>query len=618
MTDSAAEARSRRAASAAILALTLALGGASAASAQGQAPAAQPDPAPVPPGTPMRLVPLGPPGQAVPAPSPGTEPGGPLSGPPQGLVRPDPVSPSAVGRAPSGVQVETLGAFSADSGGVLDAGQGGLGPDIWRGTPRAVVDRLLPSLPTAVPSAAQRALTRRLLLSSTAAPAGEGAARPLTGKRLELLARMGDPAAARFAAAFPAALEDDAAAQAFTAHELLAGDPAAACAQVPKHMARFKGPEWQKWQIACQVQAGQASGITLGIDLLREQGEKDDMFFRLAEGAAAGVKAPIKGLTEVTSPQLALVRASGRGLPPEATTTDPSGLVAIALSAETPAPARVAAAERAAALGVLDAQKLLQVYGAATVSDADMRAAASVAAKREGTAARTLLVRALTAEKSPAAKAELLKLAVEKADVPLLTGGYGAVLAQEIGQLQAGAGYGFMAPHAARVLLLQGRADLARPWLEVARKEPGFARLWPLAALHGAIRANDVDQGAWLDAMKVESDLAARARSGAVLALLVAAGEPVDPIARLRTLGGQTAGAPLNPDVALWYRLEDAGLANRTGETVLTALSTIGAAGPAGAHPLAVAHAAAFLTAAGLREEARMLAAEAVAALLPP
>lgn len=619
MNDSAAKATTLP-----ILALAALLAAAPALAQTAPAPAARPQPgqpagtppagAQPPANVPMRLVPLGPPGQAVP------QPGAIPSGPPQGLVRPDTALPAAASgaRAPAGVQVEALGALSADAGGILDPGAGGFGPDMWRGTPRALVDRLLPLLPAAVPSAAQRELTRRLLLSSTAPPVGEGAGRGLAGQRLERLARMGDPAAAPFAAALPVALDDEDAARAWTARELLAGDAAGACAQVPKLLGRFRGAEWQKWQIACQVRAGETAGITLGIDLLREQGEKDDLFFRLAEGAAAGVKAPVKGVAEPTPPQLALIVASGRGLQADVTASDPAALAAIALSAETPATARIAAAERAATLGALTGPQLAQVYAFAAIAEADLKAAASVAPKREGAAARALLVRALSAETSPAAKAELLRLAVEKADTAMLTGGYGENLAQEVGQLPPGAGFGFVAPHAARVLLLQGRRDLARPWVEISRNEAGFVQLWPIAALHGLIRAAEVDQTAWANALKVEDDAAARARAGAVLALLVAAGEPVDAMVRARTIGGNAGTPPLNPDVALWYRLEDAALANRIGETVLTGLLILGDAGAAGAHPLAAAHVTAYLTAAGLREEARRVAAEAAAALLPP
>ncbi|MDH3702724.1 MAG: hypothetical protein OEU46_15555, partial [Alphaproteobacteria bacterium] len=48
------------------------------------------------------------------------------------------------------IQIENLGRVDADSIGILDESKGGFGPDMWRGTPRALIERLLPRLPSAM------------------------------------------------------------------------------------------------------------------------------------------------------------------------------------------------------------------------------------------------------------------------------------------------------------------------------------------------------------------------------------------------------------------------------------------------------------------------------------
>jgi len=600
----------RGVAPAALLWLTL------APAAWGQSPAPETPAAEPPSNAPMRLVPLGP------------------SDPPDARMPDAPAQNGATALAPSGVQVETLGALPVDTGGTLHAGNGGFDGDLWQGTPRALVEGLIPRLPDRMASGALRDLARRLLLSQAAAPAGDGPAGPegqgrgLAGLRLERLALLGDAASSQaLAEALPAALEDGTAAEAWMAVHLLAGDPAPACAKAPDLLRRFPSATFQKYQIVCQILAGQMEAAILGIDLLREMDGQDDVFFRLAEAAVAGQKQPVKGVVSPTSAQLALIRASGRGLPADVTVAAPAELAAVAMSAETPVAARLAAAEKAAALGALPERHLLAVYRSVKSTPQDMQDISAGTSKRTPAEMRAVLVQALANEPAPAVKAELLRQAVALADTSLLSGGYGALLAQEIGVVPPTAAFGFVAPAAARLLLLQGRIDLARPWVEIARVERrggnadprSFMALWPLARLNGLARPDEVDLGQWLDAMGTASDAVpdAPARLGAVLALMDAAGEPADPMALVRVLDASAPQTGILPGPALWFRLQDAGAGKRVGEAALLSLLLIGGEGPARAPTLVTAHAVRQLAQAGAPADARRLATEAVAALLP-
>jgi hypothetical protein len=558
-------------------------------------------PPPTLPNAPMRLVPLGPPGQTAPGTTAEATP-----------------APRPARSAPAGIEVQSLGRLSTDAGGL--GGADSLGPDLWRNSSRGVVEGLISLLPIRSQSAVARDLARRVLSTSGTLPSGEGGKRNFAAIRLEHLAQLGDAAAsAALAEAAPVALEDESAAKAWIETQLLAGDGEAGCRKVPELIGRFPHPLWQKYQIICQVQASQAGAVGLGIDLLREQGEKDDTFFRLAEAAAGGLKQPVKGITEPSPEQLALIRASKRGLPADVKAPTAAGQAAVALTADTPVATRLAAAERAAALGTLSGRDLAQIYRLLPVPKDEIQNAASAVGKKTGIPARALLAQALIATPSPAAKAELLHLAVERADTPLLAGAYGAMLAAEAGQLSPGAGFGFVSPSIARLLLLQNRPDLARPWVELARREDGFDRLWPLAALHGLVRSSEIDLASWLNRMKSDDDAERRGRAGAVLTLLVAGGEPVDAVQRLRTLNGTLNGTgrtASQPDTTLWYRLEEAARDGRRGETVLIALILLGESSTP--NPLTVAHVMVCLTAAGLGSDARWLGAETAAALLPP
>src|SRR5204862_4125878 len=105
---------------------------------------------------------------------------------------PPPQGGTATGQpnAPQGFEITPLEAVGADYAGTLEPDKGGFGIDMWRGTDRVRVERLLPLLkPTSSPILAE--LTRRLVLSNAASPAGKGSGASLLPPRARLLADMG-------------------------------------------------------------------------------------------------------------------------------------------------------------------------------------------------------------------------------------------------------------------------------------------------------------------------------------------------------------------------------------------------------------------------------------------
>lgn len=109
------------------------------------------------PSAPVRLGPrrtIGPDVRSAPVPA--VQPG-PSAGPTTGPV----------------VSVQTLESVDADSVGTLDDAEGGLGIDMWNGTGRALVGRLIALLPRRMSSPAMRDLMRRLLLTRAEAPVSE-------------------------------------------------------------------------------------------------------------------------------------------------------------------------------------------------------------------------------------------------------------------------------------------------------------------------------------------------------------------------------------------------------------------------------------------------------------
>lgn len=94
-----------------------------------------------------------------------------------GIEREAMTDPSKAGTGISGIAIEALDAVDPDSIGVLDQKTGGFAADIWTGSDRAVIEALFQKLPPVPRSAAQADITRRLLLTRAAFPAGSPANR---------------------------------------------------------------------------------------------------------------------------------------------------------------------------------------------------------------------------------------------------------------------------------------------------------------------------------------------------------------------------------------------------------------------------------------------------------
>ncbi len=98
----------------------------------------------------------------------------------------DEPAPAPPGVGPR-IRVEYLQEVDPEAVGLLEEAQGGFGAGMWKGTPRIVVERLLPRLPTDLTGRAGRALVRRLLLSTAQPPAGDDKGANLVALRVDQL-----------------------------------------------------------------------------------------------------------------------------------------------------------------------------------------------------------------------------------------------------------------------------------------------------------------------------------------------------------------------------------------------------------------------------------------------
>ncbi|WP_316977838.1 hypothetical protein [Shumkonia mesophila] len=574
-----------------------------------QAPAQPPDRG----GRPLMLAPL--PRVEAPAPTPAGTPAEPLSS--------------------GGVQVQPLQAIDADSVGTLSLAEGGFGEAMWRGTPRALLERLLPYLPVAVDSAAMQSLARRLLLSAAVPPPVEGGKKgSLLATRADLLLRMGAfEAVDALLAVTPNRTEDPALARIEANARFLANDNARACALVATRIRDTDTDYWQKALIFCQILAGQHAQASLGVSLLREAKVDDPPFFALVDALIAGagkggrVEKPARVLDKMPAPTpliLAMARAAGVQLPADVVALNQPGVLrVVATSPNGPVEVRLDAAERAEAAGGLPAETLRQLYMAVDFPDEALANPLSRAEAGSGPLSRALLYRAAQLQTVPIAQAEAIGRAFQLARKGDRQASAARAFMPILKRIPPSAELIWFAPEAVRAFLLGGEVEMAKSWFGVLRASALFnpesaaavTALRPILRLAGSAEAADWKpeelSAWWTDARKTENG---RSKAGLLLSLFDAFGEPLPDDLSAELLDEPDRLMAPVPEPPLWFRLRGAAAAGRIGETVLLSLVTLGDEGPAAVDPMALRDVLSRLRAVNLEADARALAVEAALA----
>ena len=536
-------------------------------------------------------------------------------------------APAATTTMSSGLEVGSLGDVTPDYGGTLQEGAGGFPVDMWKGTDRALVERLLPKLSPAASSPAMRDLTRRLLLTNAEAPAGKSGGVNLFGARADRLMAMGLSGEAASLLAFqPARSTDPLSARQRIDSSLLAGDVNGACKAVDETRKVASGDTaWQKAQIFCQLRAGQTDQANLGLDLLREQGENDPAFFTLIDILSGNKTAKLDSLPAPTALDLAMLHAASMPIPRDAAQIqNPSVLAMIARDPSIDAPLRLAAAEQAAASGGLPIDQLQMAYASVPYSPGDLGNAVQVSSHDPGPGSRAMLFQAAGVTTETQARAHVLDAALDRAR---RQGGY--LLAVEANlqfllTINPADDLAWFAADAGRALYAAGHYEQANAWLALAQKQasadPKAAEAVSVLAVYARIAGvgpalawDGATVAQWRQAQTANNpagDPAAR-----LFAIFEGLGEPIGGSWSMIGQGGVAVSpGTVAPDPALWFNLGDAAVKRRIGETVLLALYALGPDGPGGANPIMLSRAISSLRLVGLDAEARAIAIEAAIA----
>lgn len=192
-------------------------------------------------------------------------------------------------RIKGAVVVQSLGDLNPASIGTLTTANGGLGTDMWQGTPQERVLTLLEYLPVPTASPQMQKLYRRLLLTSAAIPQEQGQSTELIKLRLEKLMAAGLVTdASDLVNRVPASSMTPELNRIAAEILLLQGQNDQACKIVDRTKTATNDNFWTKADVFCNVVAGNMARAEIGVSLLDEAAGDDGLFFALYDRLAGG------------------------------------------------------------------------------------------------------------------------------------------------------------------------------------------------------------------------------------------------------------------------------------------------------------------------------------------
>jgi hypothetical protein len=544
-------------------------------------------------GPPIQLIPQAPANRTAPAPP---------------SVAPAVPSTSDSGGA-AGISAQPLAPVDPSWIGTLGAADHAFPGSLWADTPRSLVAAALPLLqPTSSPSL--QSLARRLLLSDAVAPAGSDpeAGPSLVTLRLDRLLALGRSDAAALTDSLAPTFINEAVDRDAVELKIAAGDRAGACKIVSDRVARYANAWWSRAVVACQALSGDYDQAALGLSALRDQKSiRDPAFEALIEGVM-GHRPTLEKLSYPTPLSMALLAAAKLPLPADALgTANPAALAVYATSDKPPLSDRLAAAERAAALGALPPAGLGLIYAAVDFTPEERAAALNPGAVPDTPRRRAILYDiARTSEPGAARMAALAPFLAEARN----RGGFvlaARIVAPLVIEIRPLPDQQSIAGDAARVLLAAHEFDAAAPWITLADQP----ELRFIASLAGEAKAETSAPSfaAIVAALKARNAALAPRQAALLLGLAEGLGQPVDDGLAAALLQPPHQG--VLPDGVVWYAQQQAAKAERLGETVLMTLLLAQAGERLSAEPVVLAQAIAGLGAVGLDDDARALALEA-------
>ncbi len=503
------------------------------------------------------------------------------------------------------VQVQPLAAPDLFS---IGGGHSDLPADLWRGSSGALAKQVIPELASHPVTPAAAALARHVLEAGANGPEDAGNDPDLAGARAEALLQLGGVAAAQAIAGAAQNLTQLPALSRVAAQaDLITGQDDKACAVGDALTLGREGAFWLRLRAYCQARAGQSAPAQLTLELADQQEHRAD-FERLMTALLSGPQPGAKIQPALdTALDFAISRKLGLDWAPALDGAPASIAVAVAQDATPPPAVRLAAAARAARLGIA----VPEAYAAVTPAPAARPSADTPGPLGEATlVALAGSTNDLTLKES--AVIMLLRRAKDGPEFQALS----RLVAPAIAQLMNAKPVlrqPFMFAMAAAATGDVASAKAARAQVGQASGGPAPVDLAVLDALIAAA-ADPVDPASVraLDIAAVGVEGAAKTRTAGAMALL-GGFVPLGPQARFEVADGDlgAAQAPAGRLLALEQSAEQ----GRLGDVALYILGTAVEAGPHGPTPGERALMIRALRLVHLDADARAFAIEGLVAL---
>lgn len=563
---------------------------------------------------------------ALSAPAVRAQDGGPLQ-----IVPPAPGAPQPE-EGPSGIRVETLPDTGFESAGVLEPSDGGLGADLWAGTPREVVTGNLGQLPTRPASPTLWDVQRRLLLTPAEVP-GQGlqVGHDLLTLRVIRLHAMGalDGLTELLDIVPPGERSEDFGRIEVDAY-LAAGRTDDACAAAERNVRRHADPYFGRVLAVCHVLRGEADMAVFALGLLREENSVGERYLNLLAALQGDEQAAPDRVPDPSPLDLFMLHEAGRTLPAaDLPTLSPIALAAVLRAGRQPPVEAAALAERAALAGTIPFTRYQDAMRAADaeVKPRSPQALEAVAADAADTYAENgfdfrLLVHASAMARDDAAERALVLVeawrwgeANAPGDLPLAY-----ATAGPLAGVEPAPDHAWFARDAARSLYRAGRRAEGDRWYRLLGRISAISDLsvlWPYAHLSdpGATPWSDGRLRAWHDHMAALDPSAARRQTSMLYAALDGLqGGALDRGDWRGVLDKRRAQEISATVPRVWRHARSAAFEGRRGEAILLAFGATQGRTLAGLDPSEVRTLVYILAATGLEAEARAVALEAFVA----
>ncbi len=487
------------------------------------------------------------------------------------------VTPVPVKTISGGINVRSLDSVDKEALGVLSGSQA-FPADMWSQSERTFVEALITDLPAQPSAPYLRILQRRLLLSAAQPPQGSQTDISLLALRAKKLADMGQVKDVISLIRSAPQNERQGALQIQLAEaHLLDDNVSEACALAATGSQESSDPFWIKTLAFCRLLAKQNDRAMLSLNLLRDGGDNDPVFYRLMEGLNAGERPNIENLPAPKPLQIALIKASQAILSDDIrNSNDP-----LVLSMLTKA-GHIEATQKAVELNLASADFLRKAFLNVKFTADELANPLDSAEKLDTLKAQALLYQVSSQDgQLPVVQSETIALAFELANKDGNFFSIARLYSPMIAQLPRGIDMLWFAPQAMRALLGAGDWESAKSWYLMLRNaafsDSEAAKHWiairPLAVLAGFDVAQEAVHQTLTDWWAAQEKIPQSYQKAALLfsiidgmGLNVAATLWLDMIQGPKLTNGQS------PKTGLWIKMNEAADQNRLGETVLMAL----------------------------------------------